>query len=143
MDFENLLKDKTKVGILVKDIDPETYGDISHKYEIETDELRYVALPDAIEICKKLSKQLEPLVMLKIANIVDKYGLECPNSINCENKGILAEHGCNGTVKDCESTCPVPVQCEFCFCEPKSKFNLENDLKKKFASNFSAYRRGN
>jgi hypothetical protein len=64
-----------------------------------------------------------------VADIVNKYGLECPSSSNCGNHGTLSEHGCNGTEEDCVSTCPVPAQCEFCYCEPKSKFNLENDLK--------------
>jgi len=65
-----------------------------------------------------------------VADIVNKYGSECPSSSNCNNDGTLAEHGCNGTEEDCQSTCPVPVQCEFCYCEPKSKFNLKNDLDK-------------
>jgi len=92
------------------------------------------------ELIKDVAKiiQIELVGLPKIADIVDKYGLECPNSSNCGNKGILAEHGCNGTEEDCARTCPVLVQCEFCYCEPRSKFNLENDLKEKFASNFSA-----
>ena len=76
-------------------------------------------------------------VMVKLADIVNKYGLECPNSNNCGNKGTLAEHGCDGTEEDCARTCPVPVQCEFCYCEPKSKFNLENDLQELIKSKFS------
>ncbi|MFH1526327.1 MAG: hypothetical protein ABIG69_06700 [Bacteroidota bacterium] len=63
----------------------------------------------------------------KIKEFADIYGLECPN--NDGNCGTIAEHGCNGTPEDCERTCPIPVQCEFCYTEPRSKFNLINDLK--------------
>jgi hypothetical protein len=63
----------------------------------------------------------------KIKEFADIYGLECPN--NDGNCGTIAEHGCDGTPEDCERTCPVPVQCEFCYTEPRSKFNLINDLK--------------
>ena len=63
----------------------------------------------------------------KIKEFADIYGLECPN--NDGNSGTIAEHGCNGTPEDCERTCPIPVQCEFCYTEPRSKFNLINDLK--------------
>lgn len=76
----------------------------------------------------KISNRLEQLVMPMLADFIDKHGLECPNSSNCNNDGILSEHGCNGTEEDCMVTCPIPAQCEFCYCEPKSKFNLKNDL---------------
>jgi hypothetical protein len=94
-------------------------------------------------VADKISSRLEELVKQgdsqpmqttesleqKIKEFADIYGLECPSSSNCCNGGTLSEHGCNGTEEDCENTCPVPVQCEFCYTEPRSKFNLINDLK--------------
>lgn len=77
-----------------------------------------------------LHDKISQLIMPMLEDFIDKYGLECPNSSNCNNGGTLSEHGCNGTEEDCLLKCPVPVQCEFCYCEPKSKFNLRNDLAK-------------
>lgn len=88
---------------------------------------------DKIEQTEKQVK-VESELKVKLAGIVDRYGLECPN---CGNKGTLAGHGCDGTEEDCKRTCPVPVQCEFCYCEDKSKFNLENDLQELIKSKFS------
>ncbi len=62
--------------------------------------------------------------------ILEKFGLECPSSFNCKNQGILSEHdtGCTGNPEDCVNSCPVPVQCEFCYTEPRSKMNLSEAL---------------
>ena len=65
---------------------------------------------------------------VQTAEIIEIFGLDCPNKNNCNNEGTLSEHGCDGTEEDCMRTCPVPVQCEFCWTEPKSKFNLKLKL---------------
>lgn len=70
----------------------------------------------------------DPKEAVQIAEIVEMFGLDCTNKNNCANDGTLSEHSCDGTEKDCARTCPVPVQCEFCYCEPKSKFNLKLKL---------------
>lgn len=57
----------------------------------------------------------------------EKFGKHCPEESNCNNGGTLSEHGCDGTIKDCDRTCPIPVQCEFCYCEPLSLYNLSNN----------------
>ena len=54
--------------------------------------------------------------MNKIEELADVFGLECPSSSNCGNLGTLTVADINGD--------PEPEQCEFCYCEPKSKFNL-------------------
>ena len=52
-------------------------------------------------------------------------GLECPNSANCQNNGTISEHAGDQSCRDGQCiNCPVPVQCEFCWTEPKSKFNI-------------------
>lgn len=83
---------------------------------------------------------LDAVVMQKIAEVVEKYGLDCPN---CNNVGYYGksvsryEYDDNGLPTSCyEDIEPVP--CEFCYTEPRSKFNLENELKEKFVSNFSS-----
>lgn len=55
----------------------------------------------------------------KIRNVIEKYGLGCPD---CSNVEFYADQ---------EDDRPVQSQCEFCFTEPKSKFNLGNDSRNK------------
>ncbi len=63
----------------------------------------------------------------KIENIVERFGLECPLSDNCKNDGILSEHDSPcGCYENTGGSCPVPVQCEFCYTEEKSKMNLRD-----------------
>jgi hypothetical protein len=52
--------------------------------------------------------------------IVDLFGDDCPNSPNCNNNGALSHY-------DGENE-PDWEQCQFCYCGPKSKFNLRELL---------------
>ena len=48
--------------------------------------------------------------------LIEIFGLKCPESSNCRNTGTLTVADRNGE--------PEPEQCEFCYCELKSKMNL-------------------
>jgi len=82
-----------------------------------------------------LVNPLEPLVMEKIADIVEMFGDDCKY---CENYGWTAEHDPNDPHENgCSVNCPIQVQCEFCYTNPKSKFNLQQKLND-LVSNFTA-----
>ncbi len=46
----------------------------------------------------------------------------CPN-IACKDTGQYPEHDPSDPHDDGCSRCPIPVQCEFCWTNPKSSFN--------------------
>ena len=64
----------------------------------------------------------------KIAEIVEQFGLECPNNSECKNEGAIPEHDCGSDEELCRVRCPIPVQCEFCWTNPQSKHNLRLKL---------------
>lgn len=80
----------------------------------------------------KIVGQIEPLVRqgvpqpVLLAEIIKQYGEQCPN---CDNDGFTLEHNPNDPHENgCSGSCPIQVQCEFCYTNPKSKFNLLTDL---------------
>lgn len=109
--------------------------------EIDGVKIEYICKQAFTEaVAELISQPLKAEVMQKIADIVDKYGLDCPQ---CPNTGCYGEsisryeYDDNGLPTSCYEDVEA-VQCEFCYTEPRSKFNLENELKEKFASNFMA-----
>lgn len=69
------------------------------------------------------------------AEFIEKHGIDC---LNCDNSGVIAVQ-----VKHDEWE---PEQCEFCYSEPHSKFNVASDLsalieqeKRKAAIGFAEY----
>lgn len=64
---------------------------------------------------------MTPLTPEEIAN---KIGQPCPH---CDNIGATSEHDafCDGSC----TLCPVQVQCEFCWQNPHSVFNVREILK--------------
>ncbi len=63
-------------------------------------------------------KEIQELIEKKVKELTDKYGLDCPS---CPNQGWYS-----GT--DFSHQQEIQVQCEFCYREPKSRFNLMNDI---------------
>ena len=53
----------------------------------------------------------------KAIEIINKYGVGCPD---CDDEGFYWKNHHNGL--------PEAVQCQFCYVEPKSKYNLRQDL---------------
>ena len=65
---------------------------------------------------------LDAKLMLLAKDIVEKYGSGCPN---CNDEGFIVVNGGSFMEPELERE-----QCEFCYYEPKSRFNLMADLEK-------------
>lgn len=85
---------------------------------------KVVKLSDVLEILELHKPQSLPELQ---AEFEEKFAKHCPSENNCNNEGTLSEHGCDGTEEDCQSTCPIPVQCEFCYSEPLSIYNVRHN----------------
>lgn len=60
----------------------------------------------------------------ELSKIIEKAE-SCPN---CDNGGTLSEHSPHCDCHDRQTTCPVAVQCEFCYTNPNSKFNATDQI---------------
>ncbi len=56
----------------------------------------------------------------------------------CDGNGTIAEHGCNGSSEDCDATCPVAVQCQYCF---EVRFPMEAFIQSKISQAIAAERK--
>lgn len=76
MNIEEQLREKGKFGILVLDIDLQTWSELSQKYEVDDSNNcnNYINLPDALEICKDLytKEQVEELLRERDENRICK-----------------------------------------------------------------------
>ena len=76
---------------------------------------------------------MNELIEKLLKEFTDKYGLDCSN---CNNVGWYSGTDFTHKQEDrFEEPQEVQVQCEFCYTEPRSKFNLENDLKELLKAN--------
>lgn len=91
---------------------------ISTLQDLESD--MCVPTEEHLQAIKAVRQLAERVDEGKIKEIVGSR-LDCPN---CDNTGSYADHSpyCGG---DCDKAgCPEQVQCEFCYTQENSKFNV-------------------
>jgi len=89
---------------------------------------------DEGEVINIIWNTRKTLSVEEIADII-KSRLDCPN---CDNVGYMVReisvHQCNGDDDTCQAICPriehEQEQCEFCYTEENSKFNLDKAIHK-------------